>query len=325
MPDFSSKKPRKFLSGSEILTFEPGNCKAIVTLTGKMTILAPLEYLCIGHCCHDQLGDRVVLGGTASYSGLVARQLGLHTGLLTSVGSDFEFAQIFEKQGIQVWNKAANRTTVFENIYHDGLRTQYLHERAHTLFADDIPAGYLSARIVLFCPIAGEVDFSVMQQFSHALKGATIQGWLRQWDEQGKISPKAMDWPQLAAADVVIMSDADIQGFESAIPTIAAAVEVLVMTQGASGAQVFFQNRQFHFPAYPVKEVDATGAGDVFATAFLIKYAETRDVAQAAGFAHCAASFVVEGVGIGNLASLEKIEEPHHDYCLFQNLSNLRI
>ena len=279
-----------------------------------MTIPAPPEYLCIGHCCHDQLGDRVVLGGTASYSSLVARQLGLHTGILTSVGDDFEFAQVFEKQGIQVWNKAAPKTTLFENIYLNGTRIQYLHERANTLFADDIPAGCLSARIVLFCPIAGEVDFSVMQQFPHALKGATIQGWLRQWDERGRISPKAMDWSQLAAADVVIMSDADIQGFESAIPAIAAAVEVLVMTQGAGGAQVFYQNRQFHFPSYPVKEVDATGAGDVFATAFLIKYAETRDIAQAAGFANCAASFVVEGVGIGNLASLEKIQERYEKY-----------
>jgi sugar/nucleoside kinase (ribokinase family) len=55
--------------------------------------------------------------------------------------------------------------------------------------------------------------------------------------------------------------------------------------------------------------VDATGAGDVFATAFLIKFAQTRDIAQAAGFAHCAASFVVEGVGIDNLVGIEKVEE----------------
>lgn len=269
--------------------------------------ILPLDYLCIGHCCHDQLHDGITLGGTASYSSLAARQFGLETGILTSVGTDFGFAQVFEKQGIRVWNKPALATTVFENVYLDSIRTQYLHRRAATLFAEDIPAECLAARIVLFCPIAGEVDFSTLKAFPAALKGATIQGWLRQWDDQGRVKPRSMDWLQLAAADVVIMSDADIQGFEAAIPTIASQVKVLVMTQGASGAQVFFEGQRFHFPAYPVQEVDATGAGDVFATAFLIKYSETRDIAQAAVFAHCAASFVVEGVGIGNLASLEKI------------------
>ena len=68
-----------------------------------------------------------------------------------------------------------------------------------------------------------------------------------------------------------------------------------------------------------MKEVDATGAGDVFATAFLIKYSETQDLALATGFAHCAASFVVEGMGIENLASLEKIEERLAVYAGFPN------
>lgn len=277
---------------------------------------AALDYLCIGHCCHDRAGNKNILGGTASYSGIVARQLGLQTGILTSVGEDFEFFDVFEKRGIPVWNKPAPETTVFENIYEQGKRTQYLHARAETLYATDIPQVCLAAPIVLVCPIAGEVDFSVLRAFPGALKGATIQGWLRQWDNEGKVSPKAMDWHQLAAADVVIMSDADIQGFEQVIPLIASHVNVLVLTQGASGALVFSEGRRFHFPAYPVSEVDATGAGDVFATAFLISYAQKKDIAQATVFAHCAASFVVEGVGIANLASLEKIEARYKKHIL---------
>ncbi|GAB4498436.1 MAG: PfkB family carbohydrate kinase [Saprospiraceae bacterium] len=282
---------------------------------------ASLQYLCIGHCCHDRVGGKNILGGTASYSALVARQLGLRAGILTSVGTDFGFRDIFEKNDIRFWSKPAATTTVFENIYLDGRRIQYLHKRAETLFADDVPTECLPAPIVLFCPIAGEVDFSVFQKFPHALKGATIQGWLRQWNEKGRVLPQEMDWSELAAADVVIMSDADIQGFERKIPEIASFVKVLVMTQGAQGAQVFFGNQQLHYPAFPVKEVDATGAGDVFATAFLLKYSETRDLAQAAGFAHCAASFVVEGVGIANLASLEKIGARFEKYLNLLNLS----
>jgi len=279
-----------------------------------VTQISKMQFLSIGHTCHDLLSTRNILGGTASYASLVAKQLGLTTGILTSAGADFEFFDFFEKNGIRVWNKKAERTTVFENIYCDGQRTQYLHARAETLFADDVPAECLDANIVLFCPIADEVDFSVFRKFPHALKCATIQGWLRQWDENGKISPKKMDWSQLAAANVVIMSDADIQGFEAEIPEIASFVKVLVMTRGAHGATVFFENQQFHFPAFPVEEVDATGAGDVFATAFLLKYAETQDIYRAIGFAHAAASFVVEGIGITNLASIEQINARFDQY-----------
>ena len=267
------------------------------------------EYLCIGHCCHDRVGDRYLPGGTATYSALAARHLGLNAGILTSVGPDFEFFPLLETAGIPVHNKPAEHTTAFENIYSQGQRTQYLHARACTLYAEDVPPAWASARIVQFSPIAGEVDFSLLRAFPNALRGATVQGWLRQWNAAGLVSSRDMDWSQLAAVDVVILSDADIAGFEAALPEIAAAVPVLVMTRGAAGAVVFEQGEQRHFPAYPVQEVDATGAGDVFAAAFLSRYAPTRDVAGATAFAHCAASFVVEGLGVENLAAVERIEE----------------
>jgi sugar/nucleoside kinase (ribokinase family) len=154
----------------------------------------------------------------------------------------------------------------------------------------------------------------MLNAFPEALRGATIQGWLRKWDATGKIAPQGMDWDQLAAVDAVIMSDADIRGFETAIPRISALVEVLVVTQGAAGALVFQGNKTYHFPAWPVREVDATGAGDVFAAAFLVKYAETRDIARATGFAHAAASFVVEGIGNRRLATAQQIAERYELY-----------
>ncbi len=274
----------------------------------------PVQYLCIGHCCHDLAGGRHVLGGTASYASLVAKRLGLETGILTSLGPEFEFFEVFEKRGIQVYAKPAGKTTVFENIYLAGIRTQYLHARASGLYPADVPDIWKNTPIVQFCPIAGEVDFSLLRAFPDALRAATIQGWLRQWDDQGKVSPKAIDWQQLAPVDIVVMSDADIAGFETAIPEIASCVRILVITQGARGARVFHAGHEYFFPSFPVREVDATGAGDVFATAFVLKYAEKRDVATAIAFAHVAASFVVEGRGIDNLDALEKIQERLKQY-----------
>lgn len=273
-----------------------------------------VQYLCIGHCCHDLAESGPVLGGTASYASLAAARLGLETGILTSVGPDFEFFSVFEARGIQVCAKPADKTTVFRNIYRGGIRTQYLHARASGLYPADVPDIWKNAPIVQFCPIAGEVDFSLLRAFPGALRAATIQGWLRQWDDKGIVTPRVMDWQRLAALDIAVMSDADIAGFEAAIPEIASCVRVLAITQGARGARVFLAGREHFFPSFPVREVDATGAGDVFATAFILKYAEKRDIAGAAAFAHVAASFVVEGRGIDNLDALEKIQERLKQY-----------
>lgn len=272
-------------------------------------------YLCIGHCCHDLLDKKNILGGTASYSSIAARKLGATAAILTSVGRDFEFYDIFKNKNIDFHAKKADKTTVFENIYDiHGKRTQYLHARAAVLLPEDVPKKWLKTPIVQFCMIADEVDFAVLECFPNSLKGATIQGWLRQWDNTGKISPKPMDWAQLSALDIVIMSDADMAGFESALPSIISTVKIVVITQGAEGATVFHKAQAAHFPSYPVVEIDSTGAGDVFAAAFLIKYGETQDVAQATAYAHTAASFVVEGVGIENLKAMEAIQERFEKY-----------
>jgi sugar/nucleoside kinase (ribokinase family) len=272
------------------------------------------NYLCIGHSCHDKTSNGYILGGTASYSSIAAKQLGMNAAVLTSVGGDFLFHDFFKAKDIDFQWIASKETTVFENIYHNHHRTQYLHSRAETLFPHHIPTSFLDIPIVQFCPIDDEVDFSLLQQFRNALKGATIQGWLRQWDSQGKIAPKAMDWAQLAHVDIVILSDADIAGFEYALPIIANHVKIMVMTQGKNGAIIFTDNTQYHFPSYPIQEVDATGAGDVFAAAFLIQYYKTKRLDLACAYAHVAASFVVEGLGLNNVQAIDNIQARYEAY-----------
>jgi sugar/nucleoside kinase (ribokinase family) len=55
--------------------------------------------------------------------------------------------------------------------------------------------------------------------------------------------------------------------------------------------------------------VDPTGAGDVFATAFLIRLAETGDPGQAARFANVTASFSVEGWGMAAIPTRLQVED----------------
>jgi len=275
-----------------------------------------IDYLCIGFFCHDVLEDGYILGGTASYSSIIAQSLGKNVGVLTSVGEDFQFHKRFLDLEIQVINKLAKATTVFENVYDDnGERTQYLHQRAHTLNCTDVPSEWKQAPIVQVCPIADEVDFSLLSYFPNSLIGATIQGWLRSWNEEGKVSPKSIDWSLLQPIEIVILSDDDIKGFENAIEEMAEIITVLVVTHGADGASVYNKGEHFHYPSFQTSVVDATGAGDVFATAFLIQYAKTRNIALSTGFAHSAASIIVEGLGMQNLTKLSETNDRFEMYC----------
>jgi sugar/nucleoside kinase (ribokinase family) len=75
------------------------------------------------------------------------------------------------------------------------------------------------------------------------------------------------------------------------------------------GARIIYGGERAELPGYPVKTVDLTGAGDVFAAAFLLRYGETRDRPTAARFANCVASFAVEGTGTAALPTLEQVED----------------
>lgn len=272
------------------------------------------QYLCIGHACHDVKGNSFILGGTASYSSMAATRLGAKAAAWVSCGDDFLFESVFSSNNIDFYKQKAPETTIFENIYRNGHRTQYLRAHAETMDFTQMPKHLTQSAIVHICPIADEIDYKSLDFFPNALIGLTPQGSMRQWDDAQKVSPKTMDWQVFSKADVVILSEDDMQGFENALPLMIEAAKILVITKAANGADVYTGNQKRHFPSFPIIEQDATGAGDVFSAAFFVKYAATKDIEKAASYAHVAASFVVEGVGLENVAALEMIEERHGIY-----------
>jgi sugar/nucleoside kinase (ribokinase family) len=55
--------------------------------------------------------------------------------------------------------------------------------------------------------------------------------------------------------------------------------------------------------------VDPTGAGDCFATAFAVRYAETESFAEAGWFAAAAGALAVEGYGLAGVPTRAAIEQ----------------
>ena len=267
------------------------------------------RYLVVGHITKDLIpGGGYRLGGTATYAALAASRLGLRVGVLTSGGEDTVPPQA---DSVMVHRCPSPTSTIFENIYTDHHRRQYVRGVARVLTPEDVPAEWRQSPIVHLGPIAQEVSPALAEAFPGALVGVTPQGWLRRWDAQGLVSPIAwVDGERiLRAVDVVVLSLEDLGGDRSLLNSYIDQARLLILTVGERGSIVHRGGTSERVPAYVVNEVDPTGAGDVFAAAFLIRYAETRDPIDAARFANSAASFVVEGPGSSTVPTRGQVED----------------
>lgn len=252
-----------------------------------------VEYLVVGHVARDLTPAGPVAGGTATYAGRTAAALGCRTAVLTSAGPDFDLALALPD--LQVQGVPAAATTTFENVYTTGGRRQALHAIAQTLTAADVPAAWRRAPIVHLGPIADEIDVEMIPLFSNSLLGMTPQGWLRRWNEDGHVY--TVEWPAapeiLPQAAAVILSEEDLLN-RAMLDNYRRWSRLLVLTQGARGCTVFCREEVRQIPAPRVKEVEPTGAGDIFAAAFLIRLYQTAgNPWEAAAFANQIAAYSV--------------------------------
>ncbi len=271
---------------------------------------APATFLSVGHFCYDVSPTGYILGGSASYSTLTARNLGHHARAVTAVNADFD-RQNPLLDGIETVYHECPETTIFDNQYDEqGHRQQFILGTARQLTGADIPADWRTSDIAYLCPIADEVSADVVHRFSdETLIGATPQGWLRRWDENGRVDAKR--WATAAAIlphiDILILSDEDLYAYPDELEKYIGLTRIVVLTRGSKGATLFHNGTELNSTAYAVTEVDPTGAGDVFATAFLLNYYQSHSVTEALNFANCVASFAVEGVGTACIPTFTQV------------------
>jgi hypothetical protein len=250
----------------------------------SLTKLEPVDYLIIGHLTCDITPAGLRLGGTATYAALTAQALGLRVGIVTSWGAEIPLGPL---RNIPVASFPTEKSSTFENIYTSAGRVQLLHHIAPRLEYFMVPEPWRNAPIVHLGPVAQEVDPSLIRHFPSSLIGVTPQGFLRGWDEAGHVY--LVEWPEapyvLSQAGAVVFSVEDVENDESRIEEFVAVSRVLVVTEGPRGARVYWNGDVRRFLPPAKKEVDATGAGDIFAAAFFYRLSATRDPWEAARFA----------------------------------------
>lgn len=272
----------------------------------QITSLAPIDYLVIGHLTCDLTASGCQLGGTALYASLTAKALGLRTGVITSCAEDTDLTAL---SGIPVINYSSESTTTFENIYTETGRVQHVSSVAPRLDYYHVPEPWRTAQIVHLGPVAQEVEPSIVRNFSSSLIGITPQGWLREWDDQGRVFTG--EWPEanfvLGRAGATVISAEDVAGDENRIQEMASATRVLAVTEGAHGTRLFWNGDERRFRAPEMPEIDSTGAGDIFAAAFFSRLYSTRDPWESARFATLLAAFSVTRRGHASIPTLQEI------------------
>lgn len=270
--------------------------------------IEPIDYLMIGHITRDETPEGPRLGGTSTFSSLTAKSLGLRVGIVTSWGADLPLGPL---SGIPIINLPAEHSTTFKNVTTPEGRIQNIFHVANSIDLNMIPEQWLSASIVHLGPVAQEVEPTLVRHLSNSLVGTTPQGWLRSWDQDGRVVPT--EWPEasfvLSNVGAAVISSEDLGFDESRIEEMAIACRVLAVTESSNGVRLFWNGDVRRFRPPTVNEVDTTGAGDIFAAAFFYRLYTTRDPWEAARFAIQLASVSVTRPGLSGIPTQEEIQE----------------
>ncbi|MEW6178574.1 MAG: PfkB family carbohydrate kinase [Chloroflexota bacterium] len=269
--------------------------------------LQPVDYLVIGHLTRDLTPEGPRLGGTAAFSGLTAHALGLRVGVVTACDPELP---LYEVEDLLLAIRYTETTTTFENLQTPAGRVQHVFHPATTLDLSMVPEVWRNTPIVHLGPVLQEVDPKLARAFPNSFIVVTPQGWLRAAASDGRVV--FTEWPEaryvLETANAAVLSIEDVKGNEDLIEEMVSSIRVLAVTEGANGARIYWNGDVRYFRAPITREVDPTGAGDIFAAAFFVRLYQTRDPWEAARFATQLAAISVTRPGLQAIPTPEEIK-----------------
>ena len=262
-----------------------------------------LRFVAVGHVTNDRLAQGQFPGGSALYAALTAAKLGASARVVTSFGPDFTGVDLLSAAGIELEVLPSLQTTTFTAVDTGEKRSWVASGRADQLHG---PIG--AADIVFACPVLAEVDPSCLQAPPPTIVAAGLQGWLRAIDPDGRVNPVEADLSFLRGCQALFCSEEDVgDNAASVVPRLLESAPTVVVTEGSRGAVLYLHGRPHRVLALPTSQADPTGAGDTFATCFLLALASGMSALEAAVVGACGASAVVEApgpLGIERLSSL---------------------
>ncbi len=248
-------------------------------------------------------------GGVANLA-VAASRLGLRTGLAAVFGDDvygdFLWRTLAEQEGVDL--SRSRRLADWHSPVTVSLAVQ--RDRAMITHSHPSPVG---ADVLLADPPAAAAGVVHLGEQPQAwVSAARRQGMLLfgdvGWDPSQQWSPDLLH--QLAELHAFLPNSAEAMAYtrtddpQAALLRLADAVPVVVVTCGGQGSIAIdsITGEEEWVPSLPVNSVDATGAGDVFAAAFVLASLRRWTLRNRLAFANLCAALSVQQVG-GSLAA----------------------
>lgn len=277
------------------------------------------KFVAIGHISEDVKPERH-LGGAVSYGAVVASRLGWNSYIITKCSSNSDYIGQLIRFGVTpcvlpIRNpEFEDKITTFDNVYDaKGNRSQIvlaIQEPISLKDKENFPQDVLRDSIILAAPITGkEIDMKLFPELAEMGDVyITPQGYFRQIGKGGIVTQKKWSGFEeyLSSTKGVILSDEDITiggRFDKELrDKIIASTPLVALTQGKEGVTIYADEKEFcHTGTFPLKEEelkDFTGAGDTFATAFILALKKNnRDIKIASVIASFFAAVKINGIG----------------------------
>lgn len=262
------------------------------------------ELLIVGHVTRDYIRDDTRLGGSASFAARVAATLGIETALVTVAPEDFALmAPLHSLPRLSIHRVPSATVTEFELDYSGPRRRVILRGMAPPLTVSDVPQAWRDSPMTYVANVAGECDRALIEGLRSPIITSELQGWLRKPGPTGATEP--MVAPEISTPPTglraAVFSEEDHPDAEHIADHLASRGLIVALTRSSRGATILEGTQRWNIPAAPAREVDPTGAGDVFGIALTVSLARGASAPEAARAAAAIAARVVEGPGLGNL------------------------
>ncbi len=262
-------------------------------------MIKKIKIVVVGHITLDEYDGKLVPGGSAYYCSRTYLALGAQVKLVSTIGEDFKFNEIFND--LDAFVKRIGQTTRFKNIYKkDSIRQQISIAQAEPIRPEAIPDDFKECDILHLAPVLGEIDIKLwVSLVKSKLVAIGLQGWLRRIDDSKMVLPKMSDISdeEFKALNLICLSEEDIQGQSDLLDRIIKFVPTVALTHGENGYDIYKNGIKNSYGVFKTVEVDPTGAGDVFASGFFHGIASGKSEKEAGYLGAGLASVIIEDVG----------------------------
>lgn len=256
-------------------------------------------------------------GGSAANVMYAMSRMGMETGVLGIVGENGDGDFLLSTfEGVDVSRvRRAGSTGLCVSVISERDRSLHVIPNANDLFSvDEEDIEYVrGARLVHLTSFAGEAGLGGQLRVCESIDGGTIISL----DPGELYASRGVDdlAGLLSRSDIVFPSDREVRMLtglgvlEGARKLLRLGPETVVCTMGERGAIILHGDRLIRIRAVRADLVDKTGAGDVFAAAFLVGLLDGWDLEDCGRFAALASARSISGYGREAYPDRELVEE----------------